>query len=107
MVGKDGSVIDARNLRAHVVFAKHVLDALKQGKCAPSEEEHEFDVTCRFAFYAADANACKEANEQSTTPETIVSATLATEVLIRTTGTCITITPPDSVPKHKPQPLCG
>jgi TonB family protein len=101
-VGKDGSVTDARNLRAHVVFAKYVLDAWKQWKFAPSEEEHEFDVTCRFEFYAADVNACKEPNGQSTTPETIVSFALPTEVLIRTTGKCMQITNPDSVPKHNP-----
>ena len=50
-IGKDGRVIEVKTVSAHPLFAKHVLDALKQWRFAPSNEEHEFDVTCRFEFY--------------------------------------------------------
>jgi TonB family protein len=98
-VWKDGSVIEAKIVSAHAVFATHVLDALKHWKFAPSEDKHEFDVTCRFEFYAPDIENCFKPDGTSATPETIVSATLPTQVLIRTTERCITVTTSDPVEK--------
>lgn len=100
-VGKDGSVIEAKIVSAHAVFATYVLDALKHWKFAPSEEEHEFDVTCRFEFYAPDVEKCFKPDGTPATPETVVSATLPTQVLVRTTERCITVTTSDPVEKQR------
>ncbi len=91
-IGKDGHVIEVKTVSAHPLFAKHVLDALKQWRFAPSDEEHEFDVTVRFEFYDPKANECFAPDGRPTTPETIVSAALPTDVLVRTTGKCWIIT---------------
>ena len=91
-IGKDGRVIEAKTVSAHPLFAKHVLDALKQWRFAPSDEEHAFDVTCRFEFYDPNADECFAPDGKPTTPETIVSAALPTEILVRTTGKCWIIT---------------
>ena len=96
-VGKNGRIIEAKTVSAHPLFAKHVLDALKQWRFAPSEEEHEFDVTCRFEFYDPDVDECFGPDGKPTTPETIVSAALPTEILVRTTGKCEIITNYDRV----------
>lgn len=85
-IGKDGRVVGAKIVRAHALFVDAVLDALKQWKFAPSDSEHELEVTCRFEFYTPDR--C------SATPETTVSATLPTDVLIRTTPKCATTPAP-------------
>jgi hypothetical protein len=87
-IGKDGRVIEAKTIIAHPFFAKYVLDALKQWRFAPSDQEREFDVTCRFEFYDPNANECFAPDGKPTTPETIVSVALPTEVLVRTTGKC-------------------
>ncbi len=100
-VGKDGRVTEAKIVSAHAVFATYVLDALKQWKFAPSEEEHELNVTCRFEFYAPDVDECVKPDGTPTTTETIVSATLPNEVLIRTTGRCWISTTSDPVEKQK------
>jgi TonB family protein len=100
-VGKDGRVIEAKTVSAHPLFAKHVLDALKQWRFAPSEEEHEFDVTCRFEFYDPEVEKCFKPDGRPETPETIVSATLPTEVLIRMTGRCTKFTTSDPVEKQR------
>ena len=100
-VGTNGSVIEAKIVSAHAVFATYVLDALKRWKFAPSEVEHEFDVTCRFEFYAPEVEKCFKADGTPATPETIVSATLPTQVLIRTTERCITVTTSDPVEKRR------
>jgi TonB family protein len=100
-IGKDGSVVEAKIVSAHPVFATYVLAALRLWKFTPSEEQHEFDVTCRFEFYFPDAEQCLKPDGTPTTPETIVSATLPTQVLIRTTERCITVTSSDPVKKHQ------
>ena len=87
-IGKDGRVIEAKTVSAHPFFATQVLDALKQWRFGPSEEEHEFDVTCRFEFYGPDLSDCVGPDGKPKTPESIVSATLPTDVLVRTTGKC-------------------
>jgi TonB family protein len=92
-VGKDGAVIEADIVRSHPLFAKYVLDALKQWKFTPSEQEYVFEVICRFELYSPD--------KCFTTPETLVSARLPTEVLIRTTEKCITTTTSDPVENRR------
>src|SRR5207248_10278427 len=100
-VGKDGRVIDAKTVSAHPIFANYVLDALKKWRFAPSQEEHEFDVTCRFEFYSPQSDECFKPGGKQTTHETIVSATLPTEILVRTTETCWTVTTSDPIVKQK------
>src|SRR5437870_5317557 len=78
-VGGDGRVIEADFVSAHALFAKNVLEALKQWTFTPSEQEHVIEVVCRFEFYT----------DKCSTTETLVSATLPTEVLIRTPSKCI------------------
>ena len=97
IVGKNGEVIEADIASAHPVFAKYVLDALKQWKFVPSEQEYVFEVTCRFEFYP---DECLREDGKPITPETIVSAKLPTEVLIRTSERCITITTSDPVERR-------
>lgn len=94
-VGKDGRVIEANIVSGHPFFTKYVLAALKQWRFAPSERDYVFDVTCQFEFYSPEK--CSREDGQPVTPETIVSATLPTEVLIRTTEKCFTITTSDPV----------
>lgn len=99
-IGKDGRVIEAKTVSAHPLFAKYVLDALKQWRFAPSDEEHEFDVTCRFEFYDPKADECFAPDGKPKTPETIVSAALPKEILVRTTGKCWIDTTSDPVEKQ-------
>lgn len=99
-IGKDGRVIEVKTVSAHPLFAKHVLDALKQWRFAASDEEHEFDVTCRFEFYDPNADECFAPDGKPTTQETIVSAALPKEILVRTTGRCWIVTNSDPVEKQ-------
>jgi TonB family protein len=94
-VGKDGGVIEVNTVSGHPFFTKYVLAALKQWRFAPSQQEYIFDVTCRFEFYSPEK--CSREDGQPITPETVVSATLPTDILIRTTEKCITITTSDPV----------
>lgn len=98
-IGKDGRVIEAKTVYAHPFFAKYVLDALKQWRFAASAEEHEIDIICQFEFYAPEE--CEGADGKPPTPETIVSGTLPTQLLVRTTEKCWTITTSDPVEKAK------
>jgi len=95
-IGKDGKVIEVNVVRAHHVFAKYVLSALKQWTFAPSEQESEFEVICRFEF--VDEDVCVDDDSKPITPETVVSANLPTEVVIRTTLKCIVVNETTSDP---------
>jgi TonB family protein len=86
-VGKDGNIIEAVTLSGHPFFARYVLAALKQWKFSASEKDHILDVICRFEFYGD--------GKCFNTPETIVSADLPTDVLVRTTEKCISVTTSD------------
>ena len=88
-------MIEVDTVSGHPFFTKYVLAALKQWNFAPSQQEYVFDVTCQFEFYSPEKCACDDG--QPITPETVVSATLPTEVLIQTTEKCITITTSDPV----------
>ena len=95
-VGKDGKVMEAAVVSGHRIFTKYVVAALKQWRFAPSQEEHEFDVTCRFEFYSD--RECLKADGQPATPETIVSVKLPTQVLVQTTEKCWSTTVTTSDP---------
>jgi TonB family protein len=94
-VGKDGRVLQADLVSGHPFFTATVLDALKQWRFTASQEEYTFDVACRFEFYGPDK--CLRADGKPITPETLVSAELPTDVLVRTTGWCDIITNYDPV----------
>ena len=94
-VGKDGRVLEADIVSAHPIFAKYVLAALKQWRFTSSQQEYLLDVTCRFEFYSPEK--CFREDGRPITDETIVSATLPTDVLIRTTEKCYISTTHDPV----------
>jgi TonB family protein len=101
-VGKDGRVSEADVVSAHPIFAKYVVVALKQWKFTPSEQEYVFEVVCRFEFYGPDSpDQCFREDGEPNTPETVVSARLPTDILIRTTGKCITFTTSDPVENRR------
>ncbi len=100
-VGKDGRVIDATNVKGYQLFVKYVPLALKQWTFSPSEQEHEFEVICKFEF--VDPDVCSS-NGQPATPETFVSAKLPTEVLVQTTLKCVTVDTTSSDPVQRNAP---
>ena len=89
-VGKDGRVLQADLVSGHPFFTATVLDALKQWRFTASQEEYTFEVACRFEFYGPDK--CFREDGKPITPETLVSAELPTDVLIRATGWCDILT---------------
>ncbi len=92
-VGTGGAVTRVDLVSGHPFFAVSVLDALKQWKFVASQKEYTVDVTTRFEFYSPDR--CSDSDGKPLTPETLVSAELPTDVLIRTTEKCWTITTSD------------
>jgi TonB family protein len=81
-VAANGTVAAATTVRAHPVFEKYVLEALKQWKFKPSAQEHTLEITCSFEFYDEDC-------DRPLTPETKVSAELPSMVRIRTGLQCV------------------
>jgi TonB family protein len=94
-IGKNGQVIDAEVVSGHPFFTKYVLPALKQWRFQPSEQEFVLDVICRFELYSD--GKCFRDNGEPITSETIVSAELPTNILVRTTARCVMVTTSDPV----------
>jgi len=99
-IGMDGRVKEADVVTGHALFTKNVLAALKQWRFAPSLQEYALDVTSRFEFYSPDG--CFEKDDgRRTSAETMVSANLPTDVLIRVPWKCVTITTSDPVERKR------
>ena len=84
-VARDGTVTEVKTISAHRVFEDYVLEALKQWRFKPSDQEHTFQVTCLFEFM----DDCEGTNKHPITPETHVSAELPTVVHIKTSFPCM------------------
>jgi len=69
-VNGDGTVTEAKTIRAHPVFEDYVLEALKQWRFKPSDQEHAFQVTCSFEI----VDECEGTDKHPITSETHVSA---------------------------------
>jgi TonB family protein len=96
-VARDGRVTEANLISGHPLFAKPVIEAVKQWKFASSDRDYTFEVTFRFEFY--DPDKCFRPDGTPTTPETTVSATLPKDVLVRTTSRCFITSSSDPVVK--------
>jgi TonB family protein len=80
-VNRDGAVTEVKTIDAHPVFEHYVLDALKQWRFKPSDQEYAFQVICSFEFMDEE---CKGNDKHPITSETYVSADLPTVVHIKT-----------------------
>jgi TonB family protein len=49
-VNRDGAVTEVKTIVAHPIFEDYVLEALKQWRFKPSDQEHALQVTCSFEF---------------------------------------------------------
>jgi TonB family protein len=49
-VNRDGAVTEVKTISAHPVFENYVLEALKQWRFKPSDQERTLQVTCSFEF---------------------------------------------------------
>jgi TonB family protein len=84
-VSRQGAVTEAKTVSANPVFEGYVLDALKQWRFKPSQQEHTLEVTCSFEF---SEDKCEGTDVHPVTPETYVSAELPTVVHIKTGLQC-------------------
>jgi len=85
-IGRDGVVTEVKTIRAHPVFEGYVVEALKQWRFKPSEQEHTLEVTCSFEFTD---DKCEGTDKHPITAETRVSAELPAVVHIRTGLQCM------------------
>lgn len=99
-IGTDGIVKDANVVTGHALFAKSVLAALKQWRFVPSKQEYALDVTFRFEFYSSDGCYENDSGRRGSA-ETMVSANLPTDVLIRVPWKCVTVTTSDPVKSRR------
>ena len=87
-VNRDGAVTEVKTIVAHPVFEHYVLDALKQWRFKPSEQQYTFQVICSFEFMDEE---CEGSDKHPITSETYVSADLPTVVHIKTGLRCPTV----------------
>jgi len=87
-VNRDGAVTEVKTIVAHPVFEHYVLDALKQWRFKPSDQEYTFQVLCAFEFMDKE---CEGNDKHPITSETHVSADLPTVVYIKTGLRCPTV----------------
>ena len=80
-VNRDGAVTEIKTIVAHPVFEDYVLDALKQWRFKPSDQEYTFEVICSFEFMVEE---CVGKDKHRITSETYVSADLPSIVHIKT-----------------------
>jgi TonB family protein len=85
-VNRDGAVTEVKTISANAVFEDYVLEALRQWRFKPSDQEHTLQVTCSFEFID---DKCEGTNQHPITSETLVSAELPTVVHIKTGLQCV------------------
>ena len=85
-VNRDGAVTEVKTISANPVFEGYVLEALRQWRFKPSDQEHTLQVTCSFEFID---DKCQGTNRHPITSETHVSAELPTVVHIKTSLPCV------------------
>ena len=88
-VNRDGAVTEVKTISANAVFEDYVLEALRQWRFKPSDQEHTLQVTCSFEFID---DKCEGTNQHPITSETLVSAELPTVVHIKTGLQCVEAT---------------
>ena len=84
-VNRDGAVTEVKTILAHRVFEDYVLEALKQWRFRPSDQEHTLQITCLFEF----DEKCEGTDKHPITPETHVAADLPNVFHVRTGLQCI------------------
>jgi TonB family protein len=85
-VNRDGTVTGVKTISANPVFEGYVLEALRQWRFKPSDQEHTLQVTCSFELID---DKCEGTNQHPITSETHVSAELPTVVHIKTGVQCV------------------
>jgi TonB family protein len=85
-VNRDGAVTEVKTISANAIFEDYVLEALRQWRFKPSDQEHTLQVTCSFEFID---DKCEGTNQHPITSETHVSAELPTVVHIKTGLQCV------------------
>ena len=85
-VNRDGAVTEVKTISGYPVFENYVLEALKQWRFKPWDQEHTLQVTCSFEFMD---DKCEGTDKHPITSETHVSAELPTVVHIKTGVQCI------------------
>ena len=85
-VNRDGTVTGGKTISANPVFEGYVLEALRQWRFKPSDQEHTLQVTCSFELID---DKCEGTNQHPITSETHVSAELPTVVHIKTGVQCV------------------
>lgn len=83
-VAKDGSVETVTKISGHPVFEKPAMEASRQWRFKPSENEYSLEVTYSFELYEEDC-------DKPLMPETQVTADLPTLVTIRTGVQCVQV----------------
>ncbi len=84
-IDRTGVVTKTKIISGHPVFEKYVLEALKQWRFKPSNQEHTFQIICTFELTD---NDCEGTDKHPITAETQVSAELPFVVRIKTGLPC-------------------
>jgi TonB family protein len=85
VVNADGTISDASTIRAHPIFERYVLDALKAWRFKPSDKKHILQISCSFEMTNEN---CEGTDKEPITPEVHVSAELPNLVHIVTGVQC-------------------
>jgi TonB family protein len=81
-INQDGTVSDVKPMIAHRIFKNYVVEALKEWRFNPSNQERIVEITCSFEFLDA------KCEHNGTSAETFVSAELPYAVQIKTSLPC-------------------